>query len=144
MLTRLGYHSGHLSLLGNYQAMSKKAANTTMLSDDPEANYELFVDQVLATGLVWGLKSDEGWAVCPSIEFEETDVFPFWSNEADAKPHCADEWKIYTPANIPLEEFLEDWLPGMHEDSVMAGPNWDSEMTGLEVEPADLAAHLST
>jgi hypothetical protein len=123
--------------------MSNKAHRHTELTDNPDANYELFIDQVLASGLVWGLKSEDGWAVCPSIEFEETDVFPFWSNEEDAKVHCSGEWKIYTASSISLEEFLEDWLPGMHEDDVMAGPNWDEELTGLEVEPADLAAHLT-
>ena len=43
-----------------------------------------------------------------------------------------------------ISRFLEDWLPGMHEDNVMVGPNWDRELTGLEVEPADIAAHLTT
>jgi len=112
------------------------------LGPDEEANYDLFIARIQETGLVWGLKSNDGWAVCPSLEFEKTDVFPFWSDEADALAHCTEDWAIYTPDTISIEEFVESWLPGMHEDEVMAGPNWDVEMSGLEVEPADIAERL--
>lgn len=114
----------------------------SILTDDEEANYDLFISRIQETGMVWGLQAKDGWAVCPSLEFEKTDVFPFWSEEADAKIHCNEDWAIYTPASITLEEFVENWLPGMHEDEVMVGPNWDAEMSGLEVEPADIAERL--
>ncbi len=116
--------------------------NTSALTDDEEANYDLFIEQIQKTGQVWGLKADDGWAVCPSLEFEKTDVFPFWSSEADAKSHCSDDWDIYTPAALTLEDFVVNWLPGMHEDEVMVGPNWNSELSGVEVEPADVAERL--
>lgn len=111
---------------------------------DTAATLEQFVDTVLANGQVWGLKekTGDGWAVCDSIEFEETEVFPFWSSEAGAAMHCSDEWKIYKPAAIPLEDFLIEWLPGMHEDDSLVGPDWDVELTGDEIEPADMAARL--
>ncbi len=112
------------------------------LTDDEEANYDLFIDRILDTGQIWGLKAADGWAVCPSLEFENTDVFPFWSAEADARVHCTEDWKIYTPAVIELEDFVVNWLPGMHEDEVMVGPNWNAELSGLEVEPADVAQRL--
>lgn len=112
------------------------------LLDDEEANYDLFIARIQETGQVWGLKADDGWAVCPSLEFEKTDVFPFWSSEADAAVHCSEDWSIYTPSIIELEDFVVNWLPGMHEDEVMAGPNWNAELSGLEVEPADIAQRL--
>ena len=61
----------------------------TRLGQDEEQNYALFISEIQETGKVWGLKAKDGWAVCPSLEFEQTDVFPFWSDEADAKIHCA-------------------------------------------------------
>lgn len=112
------------------------------LGTDEEANYDLFIARIQETGMVWGLKGKDGWAVTSSLEFEKTDVFPFWSDVADAQAHCTEDWAIYTPDSIPLEDFVESWLPGMHEDEVMVGPNWDIEMSGLEVEPADIAERL--
>ncbi len=101
-----------------------------------------FAERVRAEGKVWGLKGEDGWAVCSSIEFEDTDVYPFFSSESAARQLCSGEWDIYTPTSIPLEDFLADWLPGMHEDNAMVGPDWDAELEGEEVEPADLAAAL--
>lgn len=109
---------------------------------DFEAAYDAFVTEVKQTRQVWGLNSDEGWATCPSAFFEETDVIPFWSNQAAAQVHCTEEWSNYKPEAISLDEFLTDWLPGMHEDDVMVGPNWDEELEGLEVEPQDVATEL--
>ena len=106
---------------------------------DDEADIERFVTGALASGLVWGLKSDDGWAVCPSNEYEDASVYPFWSDRAEAFIHCADEWSGCTPTAIDLDRFLEDWLPGMHGDDALVGTNWSRELIGLEVEPMELA-----
>lgn len=113
-----------------------------VLGDNEDDNYRLFLTQVHQTGQIWGLYSEEGWAICPSIEYEETEVFPFWSDKRYAAAMCTDEWSIYEPRAITLEDFLTEWLPGIHEDNAMIGPNWDVEMTGLELEPADIAQAL--
>ena len=123
--------------------MSTENTIPATLGDNEEANYELFLSQVQQTGQIWGLYGEDGWAICPSIEFEDTEVFPFWSDERYAAALCTDEWEGYEPRSISLEDFLSEWLPGIHEDNAMVGPNWDTEMTGLEIEPADVAAELS-
>jgi len=65
-------------------------------------------------------------------------VMPLWSQPEFAKAQCADEWQDYKVVPIALEELLDDWLPGMHDDVVLVGPNWNEEMDGSEVEPLDL------
>lgn len=107
---------------------------------DSQSPLERFAQTVLESALIWGLKGEDGWAVCASIEFEDTDVMPFFSSQQAAQALCHDEWQDYTPHSIKLEEFIDDWLPGMHEDDVMLGLDWNTEMEGLEAEPADLAA----
>tara|TARA_R110002072_G_scaffold271208_1_gene431150 strand:- start:9001 stop:9384 length:384 start_codon:yes stop_codon:yes gene_type:complete len=114
-----------------------------VLGENEDDNYQLFLDQVQQTELIWGLYSEDGWALCPSVEFEETEVFPFWSDERYAAALCTEEWSVYTPKSISMEDFMTDWLPGIHEDNAMVGLNWDIEMSGIEVEPADLAKALS-
>jgi hypothetical protein len=114
----------------------------TQLTDDPQDNHDLFIRRVKETGIVWGLKADDDWAVCESNEYEDQVVFPFWSDEADARIHCVDEWADYAPATIPVDEFAKDWLVGMEEDDVLVGTNWDADLSGAEVEPMDLAEEL--
>lgn len=118
------------------------SASPATLGENEESNYRLFLEQVRETGQIWGLYGDDGWALCPSIEFEDTEVFPFWSDERYAAAVCTDEWKVYRPRAISIEDFLSEWLPGIHEDNAMVGPNWDAELTGMEIEPADLAEAL--
>lgn len=108
------------------------------LSQNHEENIDRFVAEIIATGLVWGLEGDDGWALCPSEENSELDVMPFWSQEAFAKLHCAGEWSVFQPVAISLEEFLDEWLPGLHQDVLMVGANWNAELEGYELEPLDL------
>ncbi len=122
--------------------MSDTTAIDAPLSDEDQENHQRFLDEARQSGTVWGLANEDGWAVCPSIEFEETDVFPFWSQERFAKALCVDEWSVYQAKSISVEDFLIEWLPGMHEDNALVGTNWDEELSGMEVEPADLAKSL--
>lgn len=109
------------------------------LHEDFVENYELFIEDALATGCVWGLETEDGWALCTSEVNKDIDVMPLWSQPEYAQVHCIDEWGHYKVVPISLEELLDDWLPGMHEDVLMLGPNWNSEMEGLELEPLDVA-----
>lgn len=101
-----------------------------------------FAAELASKTEIWGLMGESGWALCPSIEFEETDVLPFFSSKEAASLLCSGEWEAYHPEAIQLESFLDEWLPGMHEDNAMVGLNWSLELEGPEVEPADLAAAI--
>ncbi|HUL10912.1 MAG TPA: DUF2750 domain-containing protein [Methylococcaceae bacterium] len=113
------------------------------LTADLNANYQRFIEHIQESGQVWGLQSPEGWLVVDSAEFEDSEVMPFWSDEAYARAHCVGEWESFKPVGMDLEEFVEDWLAGMDEDGVLVGPNWNADLEGLEVEPSEIAKRLS-
>jgi hypothetical protein len=113
------------------------------LTSDLEANYQRFIENILESGQVWGLQSDEGWVVVDSTEFEDSEVMPFWSEEVYAKAHCVGEWANFRPVAMDLDEFVEDWLAGMVEDGILVGPNWNDDLDGLEIEPEELGQLLS-
>lgn len=108
------------------------------LGDDFDENYDIFIADALETGCVWGLENSEGWALCPAFANSDLDVMPLWSQPEYAQLHCREEWADYQVVPISLEELLDDWLPGMHEDLLLVGPNWNNDLEGLEVEPLDL------
>lgn len=109
------------------------------LTSDLQANLALFIEQTKATQLVWGLKNEDGWLACDSTEFEESEVMPFWSDEADAKTHNVEEWADFEVLEIPLDIFVEDWLLTLAEDGVLVGANWNDQLDGVEMEPSELA-----
>lgn len=111
------------------------------LSSNADENIDRFIVEAIETGCVWGLEGPEGWAVCPS-EQSEVDVMPFWSQPEFAQCHCVEDWEIYKPVPVALDEFLDDWLPGLHEDVILVGINWNAEMEGDEMEPLDLLEEI--
>lgn len=113
-----------------------------MTNLDEQEGLSAFASELASKAEVWGLMGENGWALCPSIEFEETEVLPFFSSKYAASLLCSGEWEAYRPEVIPLESFLDEWLPGMHEDNAMVGLNWNTDLEGIEAEPADLAAAI--
>ena len=111
---------------------------TMGLGEDFDENYQRFISEAFATGCVWGLEGEEGFALCPSVDNSEVDVLPLWSQPDFAKAHCVDEWQAYRVVPIALDELLDDWLVGLHEEVTMVGPNWNDSLEGDEVEPLDL------
>lgn len=106
--------------------------------------YKRFIGQVLETEQVYGLCGPDGeWAVSPSQDDEERDVLVVWSDEASAAVHQKGEWEYYEPTAIDLEEFVDFWLNGMHEDGVLVGPNWDAQLSGLECPAGEVAERLT-
>ena len=109
------------------------------LSDDLQENLDRLVVECLENGCVWGLQDTDGnWSLVSSIDNDSIDVIPFWSAEDLAQALCTGDWDVYKPVAIELEEFLDDWLPGMHADVLMVGINWNTELEGQEMEPLDL------
>ncbi|MBV2128018.1 DUF2750 domain-containing protein [Arsukibacterium indicum] len=114
-----------------------------MAEFEHDPSYQKFVEEAKTHGVVWTLADGEDLLVVESVEFEETDVMPFWSNKADAQAHCSDEWADYKPEAIPLDVFCEGWLKEMYEDGVLIGTNWDESLNGPEVEPRELLESLA-
>lgn len=114
------------------------------LGDDVEENYALFVEEAIDTGCVWSLQNEEGWALCPSIDNDDIDVMPLWSQPEYAKVHCREEWASYEVVPIALEELIEDWCPGLHGDVILLGLNWNDAMEGIEKEPLDLVEDIDS
>ncbi len=109
------------------------------LTADIQANLDLFIQESQETKLVWGLRNEEGWLACDSTEFEDSEVMPFWSSKEDAQLHNVEEWSDFEVLEIPLDIFVEDWLITLAEDGVLIGPNWNANLEGKEIEPAEMA-----
>lgn len=109
-----------------------------MLTQNTDENYRLFFNEAVNTGCVWALQSETGWGQCASEKYSESTVIPFWSQPEYAEAHQQDEWADYEVVAISLEEFLDDWLTGMHEDVLLVGINWNEALEGEEYEPLDI------
>jgi hypothetical protein len=103
-----------------------------------------FIEKSVTNLFVWGLKmkDEDAWATSTSIDFEDVETLPFWSEKEGALECAKEDWDAYEPAQIPLNEFLENWCIGMFQDGILAGTNWDSSLFGKETEPLDLVLEI--
>ncbi len=109
-----------------------------------ERNYERFLERSVAFKQVWGLAHPKGgWAVCNSNFHEHAKVYVFWSDRAYAARCCRQNWSMYVPAAIDLDSFIDRWLQGMHLEGYLVGPNWTAALSGLEIEPLEIAKRLT-
>lgn len=97
--------------------------------------------KVKSTQELWALqdKTTEGWVIVDSVNFENTDVMPVWSDAEMAREHCTDEWEDYIPKSISVS----DWLEDLAEDSVLVGVEWRDGGEYLEVELAEFSQMLA-
>lgn len=83
-----------------------------------QGRYEHFIKQIVDLEEIWGLYKG-GWALAGTDEGET--VIPFWSHEEYANLCAKEDWEDFNPKLIPLEEFIEDFLPGLEEDGILPG-----------------------
>ena len=113
-----------------------------------KGNHQEFIKKVCETGVVWCLKNSEGLATSNSTIYEgrkgePIGLFCFWSDKKLAQDCVLDNWDDYTPNQITLSEFIEDWCLGISNDGYMVGSNFDQNMIGSEVDALDLIIALS-
>ena len=103
-----------------------------------ENNFQRFIDRIIENESVFYLASEDGVANSVSNEDEETPILMFWSDRAYATraKNCFDE--VFNEVKMDLFDFLYRWLPGMSGDGVLAGPNWNGDLVGKEIDPFEL------
>jgi hypothetical protein len=107
--------------------------------------HQRFVERVVLSRVVWGLKDTQMWASAVSTA-EVTrgrEVIPFWSDRLAADRCVTQDWANHQPTEIPLDLFIQLWLPRMKIERCLAGTNWNPQHSGQEIEPDALRDQLA-
>ena len=108
-----------------------------------------FIKTVSESGIVYGLKSEKGFATSSSNNYEDDNGNPagmicFWAEKVRAKSCAKEEWKTYKPTEIQLAEFMENWCVGMANDGLIIGTQFDQNLFGYEIDPLELILELTS
>lgn len=106
-----------------------------------------FITAICETGVVFGLSSDEGFAISDSNDFEDekgdpVEMICFWSDTNAAKVCAKKNWEHHEPAVISLSEFIEDWCVGMYNDGLLVATGFDHNLIGYEANPLVLILEI--
>ncbi|WP_240458732.1 DUF2750 domain-containing protein [Virgibacillus sp. Bac330] len=85
--------------------------------------YEYFIKKVVDFEEVWGLY-EGGWAISESENGEP--LMPFWPKKEFANLCAINEWNNYKAKHIELEDFIQEWLPGMKKDGFKPSIFWNN------------------
>lgn len=107
---------------------------------DEAQRLALFVRTVTASGTLWGLRA-KTWA--RSAAAGEREALALWSTRASATRCIDGAWADFVAAPIDLDAFVEQWLPGMAEDGIVAVLMATPTRAGVIVEPRALAGSLT-
>lgn len=103
--------------------------------------YGYFVKRCAEHEEVWALRDQEGWVT--SAQDDGSPMLPVWPHPTYARACATDAWAGAEPEAIALDEWLDDWLPGMEEDglNVSVFPISPS-LVSISVPHADLRRDL--
>ena len=104
-----------------------------------EKRYIYSVKRIVDAEEAWGLYN-EGWAL--GALDDEKQIFPIWSAMEFAE-ECADgEWAEYLPSSIPLNDLLDQLLPGLDSQGISLAVAYLPGDRGVVVTPNRLSVDL--
>ena len=107
------------------------------------AHASAFYAEAVEHQRVWGLCDDDGFPAPLNGDGER--AMPFWSlrSRAERVLYTVPAYAAFEVVEVPLDEFLTRWLPGMERDGIRVGLNWSgSRATGYDIAPSEVLAQL--
>ncbi len=122
----------------SYRINNKEIESLLTLSGT--VRYEHFVKRVADWEEVWSLRDKKGWVLSENDEGVKS--IPVWPHPEYAKLCAEESWKGNKPSSIELQEFMENWLPGMETDGVLVAVFPTPSGKSVQVSAAELKQHL--
>lgn len=86
--------------------------NVTLLPGP--ARYSYFINRIVDWEEVWSIGDEKGWVL---TMIDDESLIPIWPAASYAHACCDNEWASCEPRCIPLQSWLDKWIPGMIADS---------------------------
>jgi hypothetical protein len=102
--------------------------------------YSYFIQVLVDQEEAWGLRNDEGWVL--GSDPERGDMLPLWPHSAFAEACARGTWDDAKPAEIPLDDLLENLLPLLEEDRITVAAFPTPEGDSVLIKPEELGRDL--
>jgi hypothetical protein len=102
--------------------------------------YNYFIQVLVDQEEAWGLRNDEGWVL--GSDPERGDIFPLWPHSTFAEACARGTWDDAKPAEIPLDDLLENLLPLLEEDRITVAAFPNPEGDSVLIKPEELGRDL--
>lgn len=110
-----------------------------VLNLDGTNRYKYFLKRVVNSEAAWGLWN-EGWALMEDNEGNK--VFPLWPAREYAEVCAQADWSTYKPEEIFLNDLIEELLPKLEKENIVAAVFPTPHGKGVTPAIAELKAAL--
>ncbi|YCM43436.1 DUF2750 domain-containing protein [Verrucomicrobiaceae bacterium 227] len=111
-----------------------------IVSLDGEQRCSHFIGRIADSETLWGVRNDQGWLV--PIAPDSFEYFPVWPHSEYAQTITDKIFPGHKATEIPLEEFMTEWLPRFEADKVKVAVFPNEDWALWIMEPPDLLAAL--
>jgi hypothetical protein len=105
--------------------------------------WDAFVTETIQNKKVWAIRDKEGFPTSTNQNGECS--MPFWSSTTKAKKIIENvpAYSNFTIHEIPLHDFMDNWLIGLDKDGLFVGVNWGGTIAvGYDIKPTDVLTRL--
>jgi hypothetical protein len=103
-----------------------------------------FYTEAVRDGAIWGVRDAGGFPAPMNGSGER--AMPFWSlrSRAERIVEQVPAFAEFEVVEIPLDAFLDHWLPDLERDDLRVGLNWSGgRATGYDLPAKDVAERLA-
>ena len=104
------------------------------------AHSAAFRREVPREGRVWSIRDAAGFPAPADPAGHR--AMPFWSkpSRAERVTGTVPAYRDFAVVEIPVGDWLDNWLPGLQRDGLLVGVNWaGARATGYDVAPTQVA-----
>jgi hypothetical protein len=85
-----------------------------VLKLNSQERYIYWIKKVVDQNMIWSLWHIDGWALGED-DFKHF-LIPVWPHPSYAILCAKNEWQEYQPKSIPLNTWMDKWIPGIEKD----------------------------
>lgn len=111
-----------------------------VLSLEASKRYEHWIKRVADQQEVWSLWQEGGWALAGDDAGRQ--FVPVWPHSRYATVCAEGVWAGYQPKAIPLDAWLDRWIPGMERDQRLVAVFPTPKDKGVPRDPRELERDL--
>jgi hypothetical protein len=103
------------------------------------AHYTAFITEIIKNDRVWTIYDDGGIPAPKNMDGERS--MPLWSTIKRAQNIIENvpNYVGFRIKEIPLDDFISKWLPGLTNDGLFVGVNWSGKRaTGYDLKPNEV------
>ncbi len=102
--------------------------------------YEYFIKKIADWEEVWSIGDDDKWDLL--TDDTGADCIPVWPASAFASACCTGMWSGHRPRSIPLNDWIEKWIPGIGADGRKVAIFPLASEKGILVEPKRMLENI--